>query len=87
MWAVLLVVGEMFSVVVLAIILVVGMAVWAYLWWRTRELRRTMRTQGWAGGQGQVIEGEAVVVRDTEPPGKTIADDPDHPPESRKTRE
>lgn len=82
MGAALLVVGAMFSVVLLAVILVVGMIVWAYLWWHTRELRRAMRAQGRAGGNhGQVIEGEAVIVRDTtESLGKTIADDPDQTP-------
>jgi len=33
----------MFSVIVIAVILVAGAIAWAYLWWKTRELRKQMR--------------------------------------------
>ena len=33
----------MFSAVLFVIILVVGTIAWAYLWWKTRELRKHMR--------------------------------------------
>ncbi|MEZ5741668.1 MAG: hypothetical protein R3E68_21060 [Burkholderiaceae bacterium] len=41
----LLVVGLMFSAVVLAIAAVVGVGIWAWLWWKTRGLRRDMKAQ------------------------------------------
>jgi membrane protein implicated in regulation of membrane protease activity len=64
--AVLVVLGVMFSVVLLAILLTVGLAVWAYLWWKSRELRRAMAQRPPAMDQGHVVEGEAVVVMDDE---------------------
>ena len=70
-----------FSVALFAVIVTVGAAVWGYLWWKTRELRRAMREHvdvrmtgkatppaeptGRHGGQGVVIDGE--VIRDDEP--------------------
>lgn len=33
----------MFSAVLLVIIMIVGAIAWAYLWWKTRELRKHMR--------------------------------------------
>lgn len=54
--AVLLVGLFMISVVVFVAILTVGLAVWAYLWWNTRELRKRMRERP---PGGHVIEGEA----------------------------
>ena len=59
--AILLILGFIFSVVVLAIIAGLGLALWAYLWWKTRKLRRAMQEQA-AGGQ--VIDGEAIVVEE-----------------------
>jgi len=59
--AVLLVVAFMFSLLVFAILVTVGLLVWGYLWWKTRELRRQMREQP---PGGRVIEGEA--IRDDE---------------------
>ena len=72
--AVLLVLGLMFSVVFIAIAVVVGLAVWAWLWWKTRALRRTLREQQASSAraadrtEGTIIEGEAIVVHD-EPAG------------------
>lgn len=59
--AILLILGFLFSVVVLAVIAVLGLAVGGYLWWKTRTLRRAMREQA---PYGQVIDGEAVVVEE-----------------------
>lgn len=59
--AILLILGFVFSVVVLAVIVVLGLAAWGYVWWRTRKLGRIMREQ--APG-GQVIDGEASVVEE-----------------------
>ena len=66
----------MFSVVVVAIILVAGTIAWGYLWWRTRELRKQMRNYPPPGMmkegemdendviRGEVIEGEVIHVVD-----------------------
>lgn len=75
--ALLLGLGFMFSLVLLALIPFVAFAVWAWFWWKTRELRKLMREQGPGfsmggpamGGapmRGEVIDGEAVVVRENE---------------------
>jgi len=58
---ILLVVGFIFSVVVLAIVAVLGLALWGYLWWKTRKLRRALQQQA---PDGQLIDGEAVVVEE-----------------------
>ncbi len=69
----------MFSMVVIAVILVAGAIVWAYLWWKTRELRKQMRDFPPRGVvmeddaveseviMGEVIEGEAIRVDDSHP--------------------
>lgn len=64
--AILLVLGFMFSVIVLAVVIVVGLAGLGYFWWKTRHLRKAMREQqGPAREDGEhVIEGEAVVVEE-----------------------
>jgi cobalamin biosynthesis protein CobD/CbiB len=58
----------MFSAVLFAVLLVVGTVAWAYLWWRTRELRKQMRAfaattteqqQGKTDGD-DVFEGEVI---------------------------
>ncbi|MCG6933128.1 MAG: hypothetical protein LJE57_05770 [Gallionella sp.] len=66
----------MFSAVLVAVIVVAAMLGWAYLWWKTRELRKMMRNyppgsvtmeREVAGDdtiRGEVIEGEAVHVVD-----------------------
>ena len=59
--AILLILGFMASVVVFAFIALFGLAIWSYVWWKTRKLRRAMQEQ--APG-GQVIDGEAIVVED-----------------------
>jgi hypothetical protein len=49
----------MFSVVALAVIAVVGIGIWIYFWWKTRELRHAIRERP---PGGHVIDGEVVVV-------------------------
>ena len=59
--ATLLILGIMFAVVALAVIGVLGLAVWGYLWWKSRTLRRAMQEHA---PDGQVIDGEATVVEE-----------------------
>ena len=59
--AILLVLGFMFSVVLLAVIAVIGLAAFGYFWWKTRGLRKAMRERS---PTGQVIDGEAIVVEE-----------------------
>lgn len=60
----------MFSVMLLAVILVVGTIAWGYLWWKSRELRKRMRdfqSQAMERKQGTsdgVFEGEVIRVVD-----------------------
>lgn len=68
---VLLVIGAMFSLVVLALALAVGLAVWGWFWWKTRALRRQIDGQMSKNAartspspRGEVFEGEAVVVEE-----------------------
>jgi hypothetical protein len=72
--AVLLVLGLMFSVVVLTGLVIVGLMVWGYLWWRTRDIRRVLRqTQAPIDVPGgDVIEGEAVVVDEWRPTDRRV---------------
>jgi Flp pilus assembly protein TadB len=69
--AILLVLGFMFSVVLLTVVAVLGLVAFAYFWWKTRALRKAMRERQPAGTggdadviEGDVIEGEAVVVEE-----------------------
>jgi sensor histidine kinase YesM len=63
----------MFSAVLFVIILVVGTIAWAYLWWKTRELRKHMRdfqaqarTRAEPASNDEVFEGEVIRVVDSE---------------------
>jgi hypothetical protein len=69
---ILLVLGLMFSVVVLIGVVVVGVMVWGYLWWKTREIRRVMRQAAVDVPNGDVIDGEAVVVDESRTPDRRI---------------
>jgi len=60
---VLLVVGFMFSMVIFAVVVVVGLAAWGYFRWKTRELRQAMRAHP---SHGHVIDGVVIVVDDPE---------------------
>lgn len=57
--AVLLVVGVMFSLLVLAVAATAALLILGYVWWNTRELRKQLRERP---PGGHVIEGE--VIRD-----------------------
>jgi hypothetical protein len=59
----LLIAGLMFSLVVVSVLLVAGVATLGYFYWKTRRLRKAMRE---AGGQ-QTIDGEACVVVEETP--------------------
>ena len=68
----LLIAGFMFSLVALAVIAVVGLGIWAWLWWKTRALRRQIAAaqaagepvwQGdgpMTGKTGNIIDGEVI---------------------------
>lgn len=56
-----LAVGIMFSVVIIPVIAVIGLAGFGYFYWKTRALRKAMRQ---AVQEHQVIEGEAVVIHE-----------------------
>ena len=72
--------AAMFSLVFLAVIAVAGLIFWIYFWWKTRAIRaqieaqmraqaeyRTAGTQpDRASSDGDVIEGEAVRVAETD---------------------
>lgn len=72
--ALLLIAGLMFSVFALAVVVVGGLALWGWLWWKTRRLRREManaaNNAAAAGGSplspdrydSRVIEGEVIRV-------------------------
>ncbi len=62
----------MFSVVLLVFLALVGTVAWAYLWWKTRELRKRMRgfsphhaAREAKASNDEVFEGE--VIRVVEP--------------------
>jgi UPF0716 family protein affecting phage T7 exclusion len=66
--AILLVLGFMFSVVLLAVFVAVGLMLGAWFFWKTRHVRKAMReaaaTRGPPPTGGEVIEGEAVIVEE-----------------------
>lgn len=59
--AILIVLGVMFSLILVAVIALVALLVFGYVWWKTRDLRRQLRERP---PGGRVIEGE--VIRDRE---------------------
>lgn len=81
--AVLLVLGFMFSLVLVAVVAVVGLAVGAWFFWKTRHLRKAMRDAAAArkpAPQGHVIEGESVVVEEYRvSTGQVLPQDPSKP--------
>lgn len=72
----LLILGFMFSVVLLAIVAVLGLLAWGYLWWKTRKIRQTMAAS--PPEEGQIFDGEAIIVEETREGAKIIL--PDDPP-------
>ncbi len=68
-----LVLAFMFSLVALVVVTVGGLALWGWLWWKTRRVRRELReAQSRIRPNEREVRGEAVVVRADEAPG----DDP-----------
>lgn len=65
--AVMLLLGLMFSMVLLAVVLVFGAGAFGYFWWKTRDVRKQMKEQAAmqaTSRDGVVIEGESVIVED-----------------------
>jgi Flp pilus assembly protein TadB len=65
--AVLLVATIAISLAVFAVAMMVVLVVGAYIWWKTRDLRKQMRA---SSSDGNVIEGEIIeghVVREVQP--------------------
>lgn len=67
------IVALMFSAVFFAVIAVVGLITWGYLWWKTREVRKQMREfaeqsesmmQEQTASNDEVFEGEVIRVVD-----------------------
>lgn len=57
----LLVLMLLFSAVLFAVVLSAGLLVWARVWWKTRALRRQLRTGGRkTRADGRVIDGEVI---------------------------
>ena len=64
---ILLVLGFMFSLVLLAVFVAVGLTLGAWFFWKTRHVRKAMREAGAMRNppaDGDVIEGEAVIVEE-----------------------
>jgi UPF0716 family protein affecting phage T7 exclusion len=80
---VVLVLGFMFSMVLLAVFLVIGLVVGAWFFWRTRHLRKAMReadAMRQPPTDGNVIEGEAIIVEEYRADEKPVPpDDPRRP--------
>lgn len=85
---VLLVLGLMFSVVIIAVAIAFGLVIWGWIWWKTRALRQQMRDQM----EARMAAGEGASAPHTDgegpaPSGRVIegevirADDPQPPPE------
>jgi hypothetical protein len=86
--AALLVLGLMFSVVIIAVAIAFGLVIWGWMWWKTRALRRQMRDQmeaRMAAGEGASApypDGGAAQSSGRVIEGEVIrADDPPRPPE------
>lgn len=67
--SIVLVLGLMFSVVLLGVFIVLAVVAGGYFWWKTRHVRKAMQAAMEQAAQqgpdgGEVIEGEAVVVDD-----------------------
>ena len=64
---ILLVLGFMFSVVLLVVFVAFGLLLGSWFFWKTRHLRKAMREAGPMNSppaDGVVIEGEAVIVEE-----------------------
>lgn len=77
---ILLILGFMFSVVILSVIAVLGLGFWGYFWWKTRALRQAIQENMQAQkSDGQIIDGEAIVVEEYQENTKNVL--PDNPPQ------
>jgi len=77
---ILLILGFMFSVVILSVIAVLGLGFWGYFWWKTRALRQAIQENMQAQkSDGQIIDGEAIVVEEYQGNTKNVL--PDDPPQ------
>ena len=76
---VLLIVGVMFSAVVLVVLAVLGLAAWGYFYWKTRKLRQAMQE---SLRDTDIIEGEATVVHDVFEHSEPRLASPSSPPRS-----
>jgi hypothetical protein len=59
--AILLLLGLIFSAILIAVIAALGLAAWCYLWWKTRKLPQSIHEQT---PDDQVIDGEAIIVEE-----------------------
>ncbi len=72
----LLVLGLMFSVVLIIVAAAAGLVIWGWFWWKTRALRRQMRERmdtpfgnvEPVQPEGRIIEGEVIRAPDDVPP-------------------
>ena len=81
--AILLVLGFMFSLVLLAVFVAVGLMLGAWFFWRTRHVRKAMREAGAMRNppaDGDVIEGEAVIVEEYRVSETTVLPDDSRKP-------
>ncbi|MDO8789630.1 MAG: hypothetical protein Q7J42_16270 [Sulfuritalea sp.] len=78
---VVLVLGFMFSLILLTVVVVLGLGALGYFWWKTRALRKAMRENPKGGRDtgGQVIDGEATVVTEYRVTERIVL--PHEPPE------
>jgi len=77
--AILLVLGFMFSIVLLAFVVAFGLVAFGYFWWKTRALRRALRAYHAQAAQagaddGRVIEGVAVNVEEAGGPVQRVTE-------------
>lgn len=81
--AILLVLAFMFSLVLLAAFVTVGLMLGAWFLWKTRHLRKAMREAGARRNppaNGDVIEGEAVIVEESRVGETTVPPDDSRKP-------
>lgn len=61
---ILLILGFMFSIVIISIIALIGLGFWSYFWWKTRALRQGMQKHmPRQESDGQIIDGEALLSK------------------------
>lgn len=82
------IVAFMFSIVLFAVAITVGLLIWAYLWWKMRGLRKRMKaemgafkertSQGGGTQEGDVLEGVVIREVDEDDPRSTSGPRRDH---------